>query len=112
MTLGQALRRRGTPDPLGLVILAAAASEVVSAALHRAGAVGGGTRENTASQGVVAATLLASAGNPSWRVPTLASASLHHFVRAGRPGRLADVVWAAALGGLFCEARRAERWDA
>jgi hypothetical protein len=112
MSFAQALRQDRTPDPLGLVILAAAASEVVGAALHRTGAAGRGAGENAASQGVVAATLLASAGNRSWRAPTLASASLHHFVQAGRLGRLADVVWAAALGGLFCEARRAERWDA
>jgi hypothetical protein len=111
MSWSQALQRRATPDPLGLFILAAAASEVVRAALQRTGAVAGGARPETASQGVVAATLLASAGNPSWRVPTLASASLHHFVQAGRLGRGVDVVWAAGLGGLFCEARRAERWD-
>jgi hypothetical protein len=112
MSWAQALHRRATPDPLGLVILAAAASEVLRAARQRTGAGAGGAREEAASQGVVAATLLASAGNPSWRVPTLASASLHHFVRAGRVGRAVDVVWAAALGGLLCEARRAERWDA
>jgi hypothetical protein len=110
MSWVETLRRRTTPDPLGLVILAAAASEVLSAGLGRKGA-GGGARESTASQGVVAATLLASAGNPSWRVPTLASASLHHVVQAGRLGRALDVVWAAALGGLVCEARRAERWN-
>ena len=108
-------------DPLGLGILLAAASEVVFAVLHRSGATAAGVREVGASQEVLAATLLASAGHPSWRAPTLATASLHHFVQASsaRRGRrrlwrfspVVDAVWAAALGGLFCKARRAERWD-
>jgi hypothetical protein len=94
-------------DPLGAGILLAAASELACATLIHTGAA----REIPVSRGVVAASLLASAGQPSWRVPALANASLQHFVRAGRLGRVVDVVWAAALGALLREARRAERWD-
>jgi hypothetical protein len=98
-------------DPLGLGILLAAASELACGTLIRGGA-SGAAREVPVSRGVVAASLLASATQPSWRVPALANASLQHFVRAGRLRRMADVVWAAALGALLREARRAERWDA
>ena len=99
-------------DPLGLGILLAAASELACATLIRTAGASGARREVPVSRGVVAASLLASATQPSWRVPALANASLQHFVRAGRLRRLADVVWAAALGALLREARRAERWDA
>jgi hypothetical protein len=92
--------RRARRDPLGLGILVAAVSEVVYA-----------RRGVTPSRGVVAASLLASARERSWRVPVLANASLHHFVKAGRLGRVLDLVWGAALGVLLREARRAERWD-
>jgi hypothetical protein len=109
-------------DPLGLGILLAAASEVAFAVLHRTGATADGIRKLAPTQGLLAATLLASAGQPSWRVPVLANASLHHVVKAGsgrsdrsglRPSlsRVVDVAWAAALGALLREARRAERWD-
>jgi hypothetical protein len=98
-------------DPLSAGILLAAASELASATLHRTRSASNGGREIPVSRGVVAASLLASAGQPSWRVPALANASLQHFVRAGRLRRLADVVWAAALGALLREARRAERWE-
>jgi hypothetical protein len=98
-------------DPLGLGILLAGASELACATLLHRGVAGGGARDIPVSRGVVAASLLASAGQPSWRVPALANASLQHFVRAGKLGRLMDVMWGAALGALLREARRAERWD-
>jgi hypothetical protein len=108
----EAIHRPAIRDPLGLGILLAAASEFACATLVHTGRAPAGAREIPVSRGVLAASLLASAGQPSWRVPALANASLRHFVRAGRLGRMVDVVWAAALGGLLCEARRAERWDA
>ena len=97
-------------DPLRVGIVLAAASELACATLVH-------TRPDKlrvlpVSRGAVAASLLASAREPAWRVPALATASLQHFVRAGRLRRLADVVWAAALGALLREARRAERWEA
>jgi hypothetical protein len=92
--------RLARSDPLGLGILLAAASEMVYA-----------RRGVTPSRGIVAATLLASAREHSWRVPVLANASLYHAVQAGRLLRLVDLVWAAALGALLHEARRAERWE-
>jgi hypothetical protein len=91
--------RPARSDPLGLGILLAAAAEVVY------------TRRGVTPSGVVAATLLASAREHSWRVPVLANASLYHAVQAGRLLRLVDLVWAAALGALLHEARRAERWE-
>ena len=99
-------------DPLRTGIVLAAAREVACAILVHTSACSSGAREIPVSRGVVAASLLASAGQPAWRVPALASASLHHLVRAGRLRRLADVVWVAALGALLREARRAERWEA
>jgi hypothetical protein len=115
--------RHSSNDPLGLGILLAAVSELAFAALRGAGASANGIHEVGPSEGVLAATLLASAGYPSWRVPALANASLHHFVNASRGrgdrrglrpsvARLVDVAWAAALGALLREARRAERWNA
>jgi hypothetical protein len=92
--------RLARSDPLGLGILLAAASEMVYA-----------RRGVTPSRGIVAATLLASAREHSWRVPVLANASLYHAVQAGRLLRAIDVLWAAALGALLREARRAERWE-
>jgi hypothetical protein len=103
---------RLTRDPVSLGILLAAASELACATLLQGGAASGGAREIPVARGVVAASLLASAGQPSWRVPALANASLQQFVRAGRLRRAKDVVWAAALGCLLREARRAERWEA
>jgi hypothetical protein len=97
-------------DPLRVGILVAAASELACATVHKHRRPENG-REIPVSRGVVAASLLASAGQPGWRVPALANASLQHFVRAGRLGRVVDVVWAAALGALLREARRAERWE-
>jgi hypothetical protein len=99
-------------DPLRIGVFLAAATELACATLVHTSAGSGGARDIPASRGVVAASLLASAGQPAWRVPALASASLHHLVRAGRLRRLADLVWAAALGALLREARRAERWEA
>lgn len=98
-------------DPLGMGILLAAASELACATVGHGGHASDGPTETPVSRGVVAASLLASAGQPSWRVPALASASLQHFVRAGRLRRVADVLWAAALGAMLREARRAERWE-
>jgi len=99
-------------DPLRVGIVLAAASELACATFVHASARSGDGREIPVSRGVVAASLLASARQPSWRVPALANASLQHFVRAGRLRRAIDVVWAAALGALLREARRAERWEA
>jgi hypothetical protein len=95
-------------DPLRLGIVVAAASELAYATLVGTGRA----RDIPVSRGVVAASLLASAREPAWRVPALANASLQHFVRAGRLRRTPDVVWAALLGALLREARRAERWEA
>ena len=97
-------------DPLRVGIVLAAASELACAELVHSRA-GHHARDVPVSRGVMAASLLASAWQPAWRVPALASASLHHLVRAGRLRRLADVVWAAALGALLREARWAERWE-
>jgi hypothetical protein len=97
-------------DPLRVGIVLAAASELACATLVHTRPVK--SRQIPVSRGAVAASLLASAGQPTWRVPALANASLQHFVRAGRLRRLVDVVWAAALGALLREARRAERWEA
>jgi hypothetical protein len=102
--------RMALRDPLRVGIVLAAASELVCATLVHAKP--DKPREIPVSRGVVAASLLASAREPAWRVPALANASLQHFVRAGRLRRLVDVVWAAALGALLREARRAERWEA
>jgi hypothetical protein len=99
-------------DPLRIGVVLAAVTELTSATVVHTSAGSGGARDTPASRGVVAASLLASAGQPAWRVPALASASLHHLVRAGRLHRLADVAWAAVLGALLREARRAERWEA
>jgi hypothetical protein len=108
----QATCRSVARDPLSAGIVLAAASELACARVGRPHGHSNPAREIPVSRGVVAASLLASAGQPSWRVPALANASLQHFVRAGRLRRLADVVWAAALGALLREARRAERWEA
>ena len=99
-------------DPLRTGIVLAAVTELACATLVHTSADSDGTREIPVSHGIAAAGLLASAGQPAWRVPVLASASLQHFVRAGRFRRLADVAGAAFLGALLREARRAERWDA
>ena len=112
MNAAQATCRSVVRDPLSAGILLAAASELASATVGRTQSASDFAREVPVSRGVVAASLLASAGQPSWRVPALANASIQHFLRAGRFRRLADVVWAAALGALLREARRAERWDA
>ena len=112
MSTAEATCRSVARDPVSVGILLAAASEVACAAVGRTHSASDTAREIPVSRGVVAASLLASAGQPSWRVPALANASLQHFVRAGRLRRLADVVWAAALGALLREARRAERWEA
>ena len=98
-------------DPLRMGIVLAAASELACATLVHSKAGSGRAHEIPVSRGVVAASLLASAREPAWRVPALANASLQHFVRAGRLRRMADMVWAAALGALLREARRAERWE-
>ena len=99
-------------DPLRIGIVLAAATELACATLVHTSADSNGTREIPVSHGIVAASLLASAGQPTWRVPVLASASLHHLVSAGRLRRLVDVAGAAFLGALLREARRAERWEA
>ena len=99
-------------DPLSVGIVLAAASELACATFVHTSRRPDKSREIPVSRGVVAASLLASAGQPTWRVPALANASLQHFVRAGRLRRTVDVVWAAALGALLREARRAERWEA
>jgi hypothetical protein len=98
-------------DPLRAGILLAAVSELAGSSFVHSSA-GRRAGEIPVLRGVIAAGLLASVRRPAWRVPALANASLQHFLRAGRLGRTADVVWAAALGALLCEARRAERWEA
>ena len=97
-------------DPLRTGIVLAAVTEMACATLVHTRP--DKPREIPVSRGAVAASLLASAGQPTWRVPALANASLQHFFRAGRLRRTVDVVWAAALGALLREARRAERWEA
>src|ERR687895_604287 len=67
-------------DPLRTGIVLAAVTELACATLVHTSADSDGTREIPVSHGIAAASLLASAGQPAWRVPVLASASLQHFV--------------------------------
>lgn len=109
-------------DPVGVAVLAASGTEIASAARRWAGLASEGGRDAAVTRVAMATSLLAAAGRSSWRAPMLTAASLYHFLLAGRGGggprrghldadRLLNVLWAAALGGLLCEARRAERWE-